>query len=169
MDKPLPVWLLPWLSRPAWQLVVIQWGVLAGLVLCLGRLFLVGEWQQREELDQQRQQRILQIAAYQQQLGQLPTLVQLESQLQPQATTPSTEKESVGSKLNQVGGVILLWWQQEKQQQQRVKFRLEYAGLLRFLEEVPPDQRINQMTIERQPEGLVTQLVLQAPEGGEDE
>lgn len=169
MDKSLPVWLLPWLSRPAWQLLMIQWGVLASLIFCMDRLFLAGEWQQRKEVNQQLQQRISQLEESRQQLNQLPPLVQLESQLHSSATTVPTEKESVGSRLYQLGGIMLLWRQQEKQQQQTIKFRLEYAGLLGFLEGVHPDQRIHQMIIERQPEGLVTQLILQAPEGNGDE
>lgn len=171
----MPVWFLPWLTRPAWQLLIMQWGVLASLIFCMDRLFLAGEWQQRKEVNQQLQQRMLQIEAYQQQLNQLPTLVQLGSQLHssattlPSATTPSPEKESVGSRLYQRGGVMLLWRQQEKQQQQMIKFRLEYAGLLSFLDGISSEQRVRQMIIERQPEGLVTQLILQAPEGSGDE
>jgi pilus assembly protein HofO len=165
MDKPLPDWIKPWLSRPGWQLLGVQWLLLAGLILLSGTLLVYGEWQQREHLRAQLQRLEEQVAERQQQLAYLPALEELERRLQDQTLALPTESESFGSRLYQIGGVLLRWQQQEQPAQQIAKLQVDYPGLLRLLEGLSPTLRIVQIAIEKQPEGLITQLILLAAEG----
>ncbi len=168
MDKPLPEWLIPWLARPGWQLLAAQWLVLtgAGLLACSG--LISGEWQRWERLDEQRQQLVHQIAERQQQLSQLPPLAELEQRLGQQVLIVPDEPGDLGAQLYQLGG-RLLRFQQVKPAQQKIRVQLDFGGLLRLLEALPSTRRIGQMKIERQPEGLITQLTLICSEEAVDE
>ncbi|OCJ40574.1 MULTISPECIES: hypothetical protein [Serratia] len=168
MDKPLPEWLSPWLARPGWQLLAAQWLVLtgAGLLACSG--LISGEWQRWERLDEQRQQLVHQIAERRQQLSQLPPLAELEQRLGQQVLIVPDEPGDLGAQLYQLGG-RLLRFQQVKPAQQKIRVQLDFGGLLRLLEALPSTRRIGQMKIERQPEGLITQLTLICSEEAVDE
>ncbi|HFV9292670.1 type II secretion system protein M [Serratia fonticola] len=168
MDKPLPEWLIPWLARPGWQLLAAQWLVLtgAGLLACSG--LISGEWQRWERLDEQRQQLVHQIAERRQQLSQLPPLAELEQRLGQQVLIVPDEPGDLGAQLYQLGG-RLLRFQQVKPAQQKIRVQLDFGGLLRLLEALPSTRRIGQMKIERQPEGLITQLTLICSEEAVDE
>ncbi|HEJ9056808.1 TPA: hypothetical protein SML50_001059 [Serratia fonticola] len=168
MDKPLPDWLIPWLARPGWQLLAAQWLVLtgAGLLACSG--LISGEWQRWERLDEQRQQLVHQIAERRQQLSQLPPLAELEQRLGQQVLIVPDEPGDLGAQLYQLGG-RLLRFQQVKPAQQKIRVQLDFGGLLRLLEALPSTRRIGQMKIERQPEGLTTQLTLICSEEAVDE
>ncbi|WP_411751732.1 hypothetical protein [Serratia sp. (in: enterobacteria)] len=169
MDKPLPDWLIPWLARPGWQLLAVQWLVLTGVGLLAYSGLISGEWQQWERLDEQHQQLELQVAARQQQLNQLPPLAELELRLGQQVLIVPDEPGDLGAQLYQLGGRLLRFQQQEKPAQQKIRLQLDYGGLLRLLEELPSTRRIGQMKIERQPEGLITQLTLVSSEEALDE
>lgn len=160
MGKSIPDWLLPWLNRPGWQLLGVQWLVLLGVMLLLGSLLLVGPWQQRERLYQQRQQLQSQIAESQQQLNLLPEITDLKLRLQQQQISRPSEEKNFGQRLYQERGSLLHWQQQDQQSQQAIMLRLEFSGLLRLLAGISPNQRIGQMKITQQPEGLITQLTL---------
>ncbi|MGL5385076.1 MAG: hypothetical protein ACRC2A_13185 [Enterobacterales bacterium] len=160
MDKPLADWLIPWLARPGWQLLAAQWLVLTGVGLLASSGLIAGEWQQWERLDEQRQQLELQIAERQQQLSRLPPLVDLEQRLGQRALNDLVETTDLGSHLYQLGGRLLRLQQQDKPARQTIGLQLDFGGLLRLLEELPATRRIGQMKIERQPEGLITQLTL---------
>ena len=168
MDKPLPEWLIPWLARPGWQLLAAQWLVLtgAGLLACSG--LISGEWQRWERLDEQRQQLVHQIAERRQQLSQLPPLAELEQRLGQQVLIVPDEPGDLGAQLYQLGG-RLLRFQQVKPAQQKIRVQLDFGGLLRLLAALPSTRRIGQMKIERQPEGLTTQLTLICSEEAVDE
>lgn len=168
MDKPLPEWLIPWLARPGWQLLAAQWLVLtgAGLLACSG--LISGEWQRWERLDEQRQQLVHQIAERRQQLSQLPPLAELEQRLGQQVLIVPDEPGDLGAQLYQLGG-RLLRFQQVKPAQQKIRVQLDFGGLLRLLEAQPSTRRIGQMKIERQPEGLTTQLTLICSEEAVDD
>ncbi|MCO7511044.1 hypothetical protein NJH77_17535 [Serratia fonticola] len=168
MDKPLPEWLIPWLARPGWQLLAAQWLVLtgAGLLACSG--LISGEWQRWERLDEQRQQLVHQIAERRQQLSQLPPLAELEQRLGQQVLIVPDEPGDLGAQLYQLGG-RLLRFQQVKPAQQKIRVQLDFGGLLRLLAALPSTRRIGQMKIERQPEGLITQLTLICSEEAVDE
>lgn len=168
MDKPLPEWLTPWLARPGWQLLAAQWLVLtgAGLLACSG--LISGEWQRWERQDEQRQQLVHQIAERRQQLSQLPPLAELEQRLGQQVLIVPDEPGDLGAQLYQLGG-RLLRFQQVKPAQQKIRVQLDFGGLLRLLEALPSTRRIGQMKIERQPEGLTTQLTLICSEEAVDE
>lgn len=168
MDKPLPDWLIPWLARPGWQLLAAQWLVLtgAGLLACSG--LISGEWQRWERQDEQRQQLVHQIAERRQQLSQLPPLAELEQRLGQQVLIVPDEPGDLGAQLYQLGG-RLLRFQQVKPAQQKIRVQLDFGGLLRLLEALPSTRRIGQMKIERQPEGLTTQLTLICSEEAVDE
>jgi len=168
VDKPLPEWLIPWLARPGWQLLAAQWLVLtgAGLLACSG--LISGEWQRWERLDEQRQQLVHQIAERRQQLSQLPPLAELEQRLGQQVLIVPDEPGDLGAQLYQLGG-RLLRFQQVKPAQQKIRVQLDFGGLLRLLEALPSTRRIGQMKIERQPEGLITQLTLICSEEAVDE
>ncbi|MBC3229464.1 hypothetical protein [Serratia fonticola] len=168
MDKPLPEWLIPWLARPGWQLLAAQWLVLtgAGLLACSG--LISGEWQRWERLDEQRQQLVHQIAERRQQLSQLPPLAELEHRLGQQVLIVPDEPGDLGAQLYQLGG-RLLRFQQVKPAQQKIRVQLDFGGLLRLLAALPSTRRIGQMKIERQPEGLITQLTLICSEEAVDE
>ncbi|CAI2006029.1 Uncharacterised protein [Serratia fonticola] len=168
MDKPLPEWLIPWLARPGWQLLAAQWLVLtgAGLLACSG--LISGEWQRWERQDEQRQQLVHQIAERRQQLSQLPPLAELEQRLGQQVLIVPDEPGDLGAQLYQLGG-RLLRFQQVKPAQQKIRVQLDFGGLLRLLEALPSTRRIGQMKIERQPEGLTTQLTLICSEEAVDE
>lgn len=169
MDKPLPDWLIPWLARPGWQLLAAQWLVLAGVGLLAGSGVITGEWQRWERLDEQRQQLEHQIAEREQQLSQLPPLAELEQRLGQQVLILPDEPEDLGTQLYQLGGRLLRFQQQEKPAQQKIRLQLDFDGLLRLLEALPSTRRIGQMKIERQPEGLTTQLTLISSEEAVDE
>ncbi|WMT14480.1 hypothetical protein [Serratia fonticola] len=168
MDKPLPDWLTPWLARPGWQLLAAQWLVLtgAGLLACSG--LISGEWQRWEKLEEQRQQLVHQIAERRQQLSQLPPLAELEQRLGQQVLIVPDEPGDLGAQLYQLGG-RLLRFQQVKPAQQKIRVQLDFGGLLRLLEAQPSTRRIGQMKIERQPEGLTTQLTLICSEEAVDD
>ncbi|WP_447876131.1 hypothetical protein [Serratia fonticola] len=168
MDKPLPDWLIPWLARPGWQLLAAQWLVLtgAGLLACSG--LISEEWQRWERQEEQRQQLVHQIAERRQQLSQLPPLAELEQRLGQQVLIVPDEPGDLGAQLYQLGG-RLLRFQQVKPAQQKIRVQLDFGGLLRLLEALPSTRRIGQMKIERQPEGLTTQLTLICSEEAVDE
>ncbi|MFC0227785.1 hypothetical protein [Serratia aquatilis] len=169
MNKPLPAWLIPWLERPGWQLWAAQWLVLAGGILLAYMLFISGQWQQRERLNQQQQQLQLQVTERQQQLSQLPSLAVLVSSLQQKSMQQPEDHAELGHILSQAGGELLRWQQQDKPARQTLKFRVDYAGLLRLLENISPNKRIDQITIERRPEGVITKLTLLATGDAADE
>ena len=169
MDKPLPDWLLPWLARPGWQLLAAQWLVLAGAGLLAGSGPISGEWQRWERLDEQRQQLEHQIAERRQQLSRLPPLAELEQRLGQQVLIVPDEPEDLGTQLYQLGGRLLRFQQQGKPAQQKIWLQLDFGGLLRLLEALPSTRRIGQMKVERQPEGLTTQLTLISLEEAADE
>lgn len=169
MDKPLSDWLIPWLARPGWQLLAAQWLVLAGVGLLAYGGLISGEWQRWERLDEQRQQLERQIAERQQQLNQLTPLAELERRLGQQVLIVPDEPGDLGTQLYQLGGRLLRFQQQEKPAQQKVRLQLDYGGLLRLLEELPSTRRIGQMKIDRQPEGLITQLTLVSSKEAVDE
>ncbi|WP_024527571.1 hypothetical protein [Serratia fonticola] len=169
MDKPLPDWLLPWLARPGWQLLAAQWLVLAGAGLLAGSGPISGEWQRWERLDEQRQQLEHQIAERQQQLSRLPPLAELEQRLGQQVLIVPDEPGDLGTQLYQLGGRLLRFQQQGKPAQQKIWLQLDFGGLLRLLEALPSTRRIGQMKVERQPEGLTTQLTLISLEEAMDE
>ncbi|VTR61926.1 Uncharacterised protein [Serratia fonticola] len=79
------------------------------------------------------------------------------------------EPEDLGTQLYQLGGRLLRFQQQEKPAQQKIRLQLAFDGLLRLLEALPSTRRIGQMKIERQPEGLTTQLTLISSEEAVDE
>ncbi|RDL22814.1 hypothetical protein [Serratia fonticola] len=169
MDKPLPDWLVPWLARPGWQLLAAQWSVLAGVGLLTCSGLISEEWQRWERLDEQRQQLVHQIAERRQQLSQLPPVAELEQRLGQQVLIVLDEPGDLGTQLYQLGGRLLRFQQQGKPAQQRIRFQLDFGGLLRLLEVLPSTRRIGQMNIERQPEGLTTQLTLISSEEAVDE
>lgn len=169
MDKPLADWLIPWLAKPGWQLLAAQWLVLSGVGLLVGNWWVIDEWQQRERLYEQRQQLEQQIAERQQQLSQLPPLAELDRRLRQQAAVLPEQPQDFGGHLYQLGGRLLRFQQQENAAQQRVRMQLDYAGLLRLVEKLSPIRRIGQMKIEKQPEGLITQLTLVGSEERVDE
>ncbi|AHG19965.1 hypothetical protein Z042_10200 [Chania multitudinisentens RB-25] len=169
MDKPLPDWVRLWLNQPSWQLLAIQWLLLAGAILLTSVLLVQGEWQQHEHLQAQRQRLELQIAERRQQLARLPALEELQRRLRAQTSALPAEPQAFGYKLEQVGGVLLRWQQQEQPAQQIVKLKLDFHGLLQLLEGLSPTLRIGQMAIEKQPDGLMTQLILFTLEGEADE
>ncbi|MGF6191830.1 hypothetical protein [Serratia sp. 2723] len=169
MDKPLSDWLIPWLARPGWQLLAAQWLVLAGVGLLACNGLITGEWQRWERLDEQRQQLERQIAERQQQLSRLPPLAELEQRLGQQVLIVPGEPRDLGAQLYQLGGRLLRFQQQEKSAQQKIRLQLDFGGLLRLLEALPSTRRIEQMNIERQPEGLTTQLTLVSSEEVVDE
>lgn len=160
MDKPLAGWLIPWLARPGWQLLAAQWLVLIGVGLLASSGLLSGEWQQWESLSEQRQQLERQIAERQQQLSRLPPLADLEQRLGQQVLNVPVETRDFGSHLYQLGGRLLRLQQQEKPAQQTIGLQLDFGGLLRLLEGLPATRKVGKMKIERQPEGLITQLTL---------
>ncbi|HGM5491988.1 TPA: hypothetical protein ACKP1B_003664 [Serratia fonticola] len=160
MDKPLADWLIPWLARPGWQLLAVQWLVLTGIGLLASGGLIAGEWQRWERLDEQRQRQERQIAERQQQLSLLPPLAELEQRLGQRTWSVPVETRDVGNHLYQLGGRLLRWQQQEKPAHQTIGLQLDFGGLLRLLEELPATRRIGQMKIEKQPEGLITQLTL---------
>lgn len=164
MDKPLPDWSRPWLHRPAWQLLVVQWLLLIGLILLIGALLVHGEWQQREHLQAQRQRLETQITERQQQLAHLPTLEDLEQQLREPALVLPAEPESFASRLYQAGGVLLRWQQLDQPAQQIVKLQVDFRELVYLLEGVSPSLRIGQIVIEKQAGRLITQLIFFSPE-----
>lgn len=169
MDKPLPDWLVPWLARPGWQLLAAQWLVLAGAGLLAGSGPISGEWQRWERLDEQRQQLEHQIAERRQQLSRLPPLAELEQRLGQQVLIVPDEPGDLGTQLYQRGGRLLRFQQQGKPAQQKLWLQLDFGGLLRLLEALPSTHRIGQMKVERQPEGLTTQLTLISLEEAMDE
>lgn len=160
MDKPLADWLIPWLARPGWQLLAVQWLVLTGIGLLVSSGLIAGEWQQWEKLDGQRQQQERQIAECQQQLNRLPPLADLEQRLGQRALSMPVETRDFGNHLYQLGGRLLRLQQQEKPAQQTIGLQLDFGGLLRLLEKLPATRKIGQMKIERQSEGLIIQLTL---------
>ncbi|KEY58660.1 DNA utilization family protein [Serratia sp. DD3] len=169
MNNPIPDWLIPWLNRPGWQILSLQWSGLAGLVLltCIG--LLADQWQRYQQLDQQRQQLELQIAEHQKQWDRLPALEELELRLQQAAEQPDPQKErDIAGLLQQVGGELLRWQQQDKPPQQKVTVQVKFDGLLHFLAGISSTQRIGQIRIERQPTGLMTQLTLLVSDGAGD-
>ncbi len=169
MDKPLADWLIPWLNRPGWQLLTVQWLVLAGAMLLVSTLLISGEWQQLERLHEQRQRLELQVAERHQQLSRLPASGELELRLQRKVTKRPDERKDFSSHLYQVGGVLLRWRHQDTPEQQKVRLRIEFEGLLRLLAEMSPARRIDHMKIEQQPAGLNIQLTLLVSAGGADE
>jgi pilus assembly protein HofO len=169
MDKPLPDWLVPWLARPGWQLLAAQWLVLAGAGLLAGSGPISGEWQRWERLGEQRQQLEHQIAERRQQLSRLPPLAELEQRLGQQVLIVPDEPGDLGTQLYQLGGRLLRFQQQGKPAQQKLWLQLDFGGLLRLLEALPSTRRIGQMKVERQPEGLTTQLTLISLEEAMDE
>lgn len=169
MNKPLPAWLIPWLGRPGWQLLIAQWLVLVGVILLAYVLFISGQWQQRERLYQQQQQLQLQVAERQRQLSQLPSLEALALSLQQKPMQQPQDHGELGRILSQTGGELLRWQQQDKPAQQTLKFRVDFAGLLHVLEKISPNERIGQLTIERQSEGVITKLTLLTSGGVADE
>ncbi|WON76742.1 hypothetical protein [Serratia sp. UGAL515B_01] len=169
MNKPLPIWLIQWLGRPCWQLLAVQWLVLAAGILLAYVLFISGQWQRRERLYQQQQQLQLQVTERQQQISQLPSLEALELSLQHKAIKQPEDHAELGSNLSQVGGKLLRWQQQDKPAQQTFKFQVNYSGLLRLLETISPHKRIDQIRIESRSEGVFTELTLLSSGDGADE
>lgn len=162
MDKPLADWVNRLLSRPGWQLLVVQWLILLGIVLFVITWSVSGEWQQLVYLQEQQQRIELQIAERQQQLNQLPARGELEQRLRQKRSEQPGAQSDFGHHLYQVGGVLLRWQQQADPAQQRVKLQIEFNGLLRLLAGISPTKRIGRISIEQQPEGLITQLTLLA-------
>lgn len=161
MNNSIPDWLIPWLNRPGWQILSLQWSGLAGLVLltCIGML--ADPWQQHQQLVQQQQQLELKIAEHQQQWEQLPALGELEQRLQQVMKQLYPQKErGIAGLLQQAGGELLRWQQQDKPLQQKVTVQVRFDGLLHFLAGISSTQRIVQIRIERQLTGLMTQLTL---------
>lgn len=160
MDKPLAGWLVPWLNRPGWQLLAIQWLVLAGVILLISVLLVAGEWRQREQLHGRLRQLEWQIAQRQQQLAQLPTSEQLEARWRRQTAKQSDEPWDLGDQLHQLGGRLLYWRQHEQPPQQQVRLQMTFDGLLRLLAGISPASRIDRMRVERRSEGVIAQLTL---------
>ncbi|EFE97334.1 hypothetical protein [Serratia odorifera] len=159
MNKSLPSWLTPWLSRPAWQLLAGQWLLLTGLTSLPCALWVQAEWQQHVRLQSEMRQQAVSIDQLQQQLSQQPALYELQRRLAVRAAQPADG--DLSSSLQQAG-VVLLRWQQQPSLRQTLNMRVDYAGLLRVLNALPTTLRIERLGVDARAEGLVAELVLQA-------
>ncbi|HEI8868523.1 MULTISPECIES: hypothetical protein [Gammaproteobacteria] len=166
MNKSLPTWLTPWLSRPSWQLLVGQWLLLMGLTALPSALWVNAEWQQHVRLQAEMRQQAVRIGQLQQQLSQQPALYELQRRLAVRAAQPVDT--DLSSSLQQAGVVLLRWQQQEASLRQTLNMRVDYAGLLRVLNALPTTLRIERLGIDARAEGLIAELVLRAGGGDED-
>lgn len=104
----------------------------------------------------ERQQRLLQqIAMVQRQLDEVP-----ETAI-PAAPLPPSTNGDLASVLQRAGGALLRWQRQEKPPRQTLSLRIDYAGLLALLEELPADLRLEQLSVETPSLGMTARLVLQ--------
>ncbi|MBS0976348.1 hypothetical protein [Serratia rubidaea] len=160
MSRPLPDELIPWLQRPGWQLLALQW-LLLGILLALPGLGLIrGEWRQSERLSDEVRQQAQRVGQLQRQLASLPPLATLEQQIAQQRKRQPNEPE-LSAVLQQAGVRLLRWQRQEQPPQQRLQLRSDYFTVLQLLESLPGTVRISQLTLEMRPEGLSTQWLLQ--------
>lgn len=127
----------------------------------------LGEWQRWERLDEQRQQLVHQIAERRQQLSQLPPLAELEQRLGQQVLIVPDEPGTWGLSSISLGAAAT--FPAGETSPAKDKGTARFRGLLRLLEALPSTRRIGQMKIERQPEGLITQLTLICSEEAVDE
>ncbi|WEO89309.1 hypothetical protein JET59_024795 [Serratia proteamaculans] len=91
MDKPLPFWLARGLGLPGWKLLAIQWLVLGSLILLFGLLLLQGKWQQLAQTEAEQQRLTQQMSPLWEQLARMPTLEQVNQDLQQVARQPVAE------------------------------------------------------------------------------
>ncbi|MGE6471701.1 hypothetical protein [Serratia proteamaculans] len=160
MDKPLPFWLARGLGLPGWKLLGIQWLVLGGLILLFGLLLLQGKWQQLAQTEAEQQRLTQQMNPLWEQLARMPTLEQVNQDLQQVARQPVIEG-GLAVALQQANAGLQRW-QQDNSPRQTLRLHLNYGSLLTLLETLPANLRIEQMTVEAQAEGLMANFTLQA-------
>ncbi|WP_261432441.1 hypothetical protein [Serratia quinivorans] len=160
MDKSLPLWLARGLGLPVWKLLAIQWLVLGSLILLFG-LLLQGKWQQLTQTEAQQQRLMQQMTPLWEQLARMPTLDQVNQSLQ-QVTRPPAVDSDLASTLQRAGAGLQRWQQQGDSPRQTLMLHLNYGSLLRLLESLPAQLRIDQMTVEAQVGELTAHFILQA-------
>ncbi|MEN4242561.1 hypothetical protein [Serratia marcescens] len=153
MDSRLSSGLRFWLSLPGWLLLVAQGLGIGALALLGGGWMLQDEWRQRESAAERQQRLLQQIAMVQSQLEETPQTV-IQAALAPIATG------DLASVLQRAGGALLRWQRQEKPPRQTLSLRIDYAGLLVLLEALPTDLRLQQLSVETPPQGMMARLVL---------
>jgi pilus assembly protein HofO len=161
VDKPLPFWLARGLGLPGWKLLAIQWLVLGSLILLFGLLLLQGKWQQLAQTEAEQQRLTQQMSPLWEQLARMPTLEQVNQDLQQVARQPVAEGD-LAVALQRANAGLQRWQQQESSPRQTLRLHLNYGSLLRLLESLPANLRIDQMTVEAQAEGLMANFTLQA-------
>lgn len=156
----MPFWLARGLGLPGWKLLAIQWLVLGGLILLLGLLLLQGKWQQLAQTEAEQQRLTQQMNPLWEQLARMPTLEQVNQDLQQVARQPVAEG-GLAVALQQANAGLQRW-QQDNSPRQTLRLHLNYGSLLTLLETLPANLRIEQMTVEAQAEGLMANFTLQA-------
>ncbi len=91
----------------------------------------------------------------------MPTLEQVNQDLQQVARQPVAEGD-LAVALQRANAGLQRWQQQESSPRQILRLHLNYGSLLRLLESLPANLRIDQMTVEAQAEGLMANFTLQA-------
>ncbi|CAI2006081.1 Uncharacterised protein [Serratia proteamaculans] len=76
---------------PGWKLLAIQWLVLGSLILLFGLLLLQGKWQQLAQTEAEQQRLTQQMSPLWEQLARMPTLEQVNQDLQQVARQPVAE------------------------------------------------------------------------------
>ncbi|CAI1723384.1 Uncharacterised protein [Serratia quinivorans] len=145
---------------PVWKLLAIQWLVLGSLILLFG-LLLQGKWQQLTQTEAQQQRLMQQMTPLWEQLARMPTLDQVNQSLQ-QVTRPPAVDSDLASTLQRAGAGLQRWQQQGDSPRQTLMLHLNYGSLLRLLESLPAQLRIDQMTVEAQVGELTAHFILQA-------
>lgn len=145
---------------PVWKLLAIQWLVLGSLILLFG-LLLQGKWQQLAQTEAQQQRLMQQMTPLWEQLARMPTLDQVNQSLQ-QVTRPPAVDSDLASTLQRAGAGLQRWQQQGDSPRQTLMLHLNYGSLLRLLESLPAQLRIDQMTVEAQVGELTAHFILQA-------
>lgn len=156
----MPLWLARGLSLPGWRLLAVQWLVLSGLILLFGLLLLQGKWQQLAQTEAEQQRLTQQIEPLWEQLARMPTLEQVNQDLQQVARPPAAEGDLAGV-MQRAGAGLQRWQQQDNSPRQTLRLHLNYGSLLILLEALPAKFRIEQMTVEAQAEGLTAHFTLQ--------
>ncbi len=156
----MPFWLARGLGLPGWKLLGIQWLVLGGLILLFGLLLLQGKWQQLAQTEAEQQRLTQQMNPLWEQLARMPTLEQVNQDLQQVARQPVIEG-GLAVALQQANAGLQRW-QQDNSPRQTLRLHLNYGSLLTLLETLPANLRIEQMTVEAQAEGLMANFTLQA-------
>jgi pilus assembly protein HofO len=123
-------------------------------------LLLQGKWQQLAQTEAEQQRLTQQMSPLWEQLARIPTLEQVNQDLQQVARQPVAEGDLAIALQRANAG--LQRWQQDSSPRQTLRLHLNYGSLLRLLESLPANLRIDQMTVEAQAEGLMANFTLQA-------